>query len=74
MDNNNAHVYDGKSIPTTIRDRIFDHGFSTREGFMGFGLAIVKRLVEPHGWKIILQAIADTTTFQIVIPVVIFGK
>ncbi|MHA2296415.1 MAG: PAS domain S-box protein [Candidatus Hodarchaeales archaeon] len=68
-----AIVNDGKPIPPEIRDRVFDRGFSTREGSSGLGLVIVERLVEAHGWKITLQP-TEKTTFQVVIPDVVPGK
>ena len=34
------------------RDNIFDLGYSTNEAGTGFGLGIVKEIVEAHGWTI----------------------
>ena len=58
---------DGKEIPQNIRGRIFNRGFTTSASGQGFGLTIVRRLVEAHGWTIELL---DTrrTIFRICIP------
>lgn len=42
----------GPGIPENIQDRLFEWGFSTREGGEGIGLAIVGRIVESHDWSI----------------------
>jgi signal transduction histidine kinase len=43
---------DGAGIPDDERDDIFEAGYSTADGGTGFGLAIVKEVVEAHGWEI----------------------
>ncbi len=58
---------DGKIIPDFQRSKIFLRGFTTSKNGQGYGLAIVKRLVEAHGWTIKLLA-ERVTTFEIVIP------
>jgi signal transduction histidine kinase len=57
----------GIAIPPEHRLKIFDNGFTTKKGGTGLGLAIVKRLVEAHGWQIVLE---DTpqTSFCITVP------
>ncbi|WP_248515900.1 ATP-binding protein [Salinarchaeum laminariae] len=43
---------DGPGVPDDQRDEIFDHGFTTNEDGTGFGLSIVREIVEAHGWQI----------------------
>ena len=44
----------GPGIPCGLSTRVFEPGFSTREGGRGMGLTIGRRLVESHGGKISL--------------------
>ena len=49
----NIEVCDnGPGIPDSIRDRIFEKGVTTKEGSRGFGLSIVKRLIDEAGGHI----------------------
>jgi PAS domain S-box-containing protein len=43
---------DGPGIPAGDRDSVFDVGFSTAGDGTGFGLSIVREIVEAHGWGI----------------------
>ncbi|WP_435319250.1 PAS domain S-box protein [Haloarchaeobius sp. TZWSO28] len=43
---------DGAGIPPDQRDRVFDHGYTTSEAGTGFGLSIVRDIVEAHKWQI----------------------
>jgi signal transduction histidine kinase len=47
---------DGPGIPTDERDDVFEPGHSSASGGTGFGLTIVKRIVESHGWE---MAVSD---------------
>ena len=58
---------DGKAIPESLRSKIFVRGFTTSKTGQGYGLAIVKRLVEAHGWTIRLLKERETI-FEIEIP------
>jgi len=43
---------DGPGIEPNARNRVFESGFTSAEDGTGFGLAIVKQIVEAHGWRI----------------------
>ena len=43
---------DGPGIPPERRDEVFEIGFSTTRGGTGFGLTIVREIVDAHGWRI----------------------
>lgn len=43
---------DGLGIPEEDQTQIFDDGYSTGESGTGYGLTIVKQIVEAHGWEI----------------------
>ena len=59
----------GAGVPPELRERIFEHGFSTKpagaEG-RGVGLALVRSIVEACGGAVDLAA--DPTTFQVILP------
>ena len=43
---------DGAGIPKSEREDIFEAGYSTAEDGTGFGLRIVRQIVDDHGWKV----------------------
>lgn len=43
---------DGPGIPPDERDAIFENGYTTAEKGTGYGLSIVTRIVDAHGWDI----------------------
>lgn len=43
---------DGPGIPADERTEVFEPGHSSARGGTGFGLTIVKRIVEAHGWEL----------------------
>jgi signal transduction histidine kinase len=43
---------DGPGIPAGDRDKVFDHGYTDDADGTGFGLSIVKNIVDAHGWSI----------------------
>ncbi len=38
--------------PEENRDIVFDYGYTTRRGGTGYGLSIVARVAEAHGWPV----------------------
>ncbi|WP_121822203.1 sensor histidine kinase [Halostella salina] len=43
---------DGPGIPEDERDRVFESGHTTATDGTGFGLAIVERIADAHGWGV----------------------
>jgi signal transduction histidine kinase len=43
---------DGRGIPEGEREKIFETGYSSSDEGTGFGLSIVKEMIEAHGWAI----------------------
>jgi PAS domain S-box-containing protein len=43
---------DGEGMTDEVREQALESGFSTQEGGTGFGLAIVARAAEAHGWDL----------------------
>ena len=43
---------DGSGIPADKRGEVLEPGHSSASGGTGFGLTIVKRIVEAHGWEL----------------------
>lgn len=43
---------DGVGIPEHERDKIFEVGYARSDESTGFGLGIVKQIVDAHGWEI----------------------
>ncbi|MDZ7701601.1 MAG: histidine kinase N-terminal 7TM domain-containing protein [Halobacteriales archaeon] len=43
---------DGPGVDDDALDRLFEHGYTTSAGGTGFGLAIVRRVAEAHGWTV----------------------
>jgi len=58
---------DGMEIPDKNRSKLFQRGFTTSKAGKGFGLAIARRIVEAHKWRINLKE-GNVTTFELLIP------
>ncbi len=43
---------DGPGVPEAKRQDVFEPGETTNQGGTGFGLPIVKRIAEAHGWEV----------------------
>ncbi|NHX36473.1 MULTISPECIES: PAS domain S-box protein [Halolamina] len=43
---------DGPGVPVDEREAVFEVGYSSATDGTGFGLTIIKRIVEAHGWEL----------------------
>jgi signal transduction histidine kinase len=59
---------DGPGIPDSVRGRIYEPFFSTKEGGTGLGMSIVHSLVALHGGAIDLETGPTGTRFTVRIP------
>jgi len=50
---------DGPGVPEDERETLFEAGYSTADNGSGFGLAIVDRIAEAHGWAVDVAESAD---------------
>lgn len=55
----------GKPISDEIRDKIFERGFSTKQGERGFGLFIIKEIVDSAGGRLGFTTSEEETTWII---------
>ncbi|GGM67719.1 PAS domain S-box-containing protein [Halarchaeum rubridurum] len=59
---------DGPGIPASERERVFEKGYTTAKTGSGFGLAIVERIVDGHGWSLDVREGTDGgARFEIVV-------
>ncbi|QOS13990.1 receiver/sensor box histidine kinase (plasmid) [Haloferax gibbonsii] len=59
----------GVGIPEEIRERVFDHGYTTTPRGTGYGLAIVRDIADAHGWSVSLAESAEGgARFEFVTP------
>jgi PAS domain S-box-containing protein len=59
LDDHGFYVEDtGPGIPEEAREAVFEPGHTSASGGTGFGLTIVRRIAEAHGWEV---TIADGT-------------
>jgi len=50
---------DGPGVPEEETDKAFDAGYSTADGGAGFGLYIVERIADAHGWDVHVTELSD---------------
>ncbi|WP_436933576.1 PAS domain S-box protein [Halovenus marina] len=50
---------DGPGIPVDEREQVLDPGYSTAEESTGYGLAVVDRIVDAHGWSLTITDADD---------------
>lgn len=62
----------GVGIPKTLRERVFDPYFSTKQKGSGLGLSIVYSIVKKHGGTILLDSeVGAGTRFHVYLPALI---
>jgi signal transduction histidine kinase len=60
----------GVGIPREVRSRMFDPGFTTREGHTGLGLSIVRRIVEEYQGVVTVESEVGTgSAFAVHLPI-----
>lgn len=60
---------DGPGIPEDLRTDIFEAGMTTADDGTGYGLHIVKQIVDAHGWDItVTKSNAGGARFEITVP------
>jgi signal transduction histidine kinase len=58
----------GPGIPSSLRTRIFEPGFSTKQSGWGIGLSLARRIVEEnHSGKLILGPSDPGATFDVIL-------
>jgi signal transduction histidine kinase len=59
---------DGPGIPSGLRARIFEPGFSTKQSGWGIGLSLARRIVEEnHRGKLVLATADSGATFDVIL-------
>ncbi|MFT4889643.1 MAG: PAS domain S-box-containing protein [Halobacteriales archaeon] len=57
---------DGPGIPPDDREQVFESGYSTTDDGTGFGLAIVRELVDAHDWTVsVTESAAGGARFEV---------
>jgi signal transduction histidine kinase len=65
----------GPGVADHVRESLFSPYVTTKRNGNGFGLAVVKRIVENHGGKVTCTSTKGTTTMNLILPrIVAFDK
>lgn len=61
----------GSGIPENVKDRIFDHLFTTKESGTGIGLHVARQNAEANGGALnLVNTDSNGTTFRLILPLV----
>lgn len=56
-DDQTLYVEDtGPGIPPAVGSEVFDPGYTSADNGTGFGLTIVNRITQAHGWEVTLES------------------
>ena len=58
----------GKGVPESLYDRIFEPTFTTKTSGMGLGLSMVKSIVETFGGAVHFESNHEATRFEVRFP------
>lgn len=58
----------GEPLAPELAARVFEPFFTTRAAGSGLGLAVVRRLVQDQGGRVVLQTASEDTTFSVFLP------
>jgi two-component system nitrogen regulation sensor histidine kinase NtrY len=58
----------GSGIPTSLKEKIFEPNFTTKNKGTGLGLSIIKKLIDSYNGKIGFTSKAGKTIFKITVP------
>ena len=59
----------GSGIPTSLKEKIFEPNFTTKNKGTGLGLSIIKKLIDSYNGKISFTSKSGKTEFKITIPI-----
>ena len=71
--NNNLELKirdNGTGIPSSLKEKIFEPNFTTKNKGTGLGLSIIKKLIDSYNGKISFTSKPGKTVFKITVPII----
>ena len=65
---------DGDGVDPSLREKLFEPYFSSKESGSGLGLAIARRIAEDHGGRLFIASLKDPTEFCLQLPMTQAGE